>query len=41
MIYVENPKAMNPLSENWNVAAETALVERLEKVFGEDNIKVV
>lgn len=41
VIYVENPKAMNPLSENWNVAAETALVERLEKVFGEDNIKVV
>lgn len=41
VIYVENPKAMNPLSENWNVTAETALVERLEKVFGEDNIKVV
>ena len=41
VIYVENPKSMNPLSANWNVSAETALIERLEAVFGEGNVKVV
>lgn len=41
VIYVENPKSMNPLSANWNVSAEAALIERLEAAFGEGNVKVV
>lgn len=41
VIYVENPKAMNPLSANWNVAANGMLLERLQKAFGEGNVKVV
>ncbi len=41
VIYVENPKAMNPLSANWNVDANGLLVERLQKAFGEGNVKVV
>ena len=41
VIYVENPKAMNPLSANWNVSAEAALISRLETAFGEGNVKVV
>ncbi len=41
VIYVENPKSMNPLSANWNVSAEVALIERLEEAFGEGNVKVV
>lgn len=41
VIYVENPKAMNPLSANWNVSAEASLVGRLETAFGEGNVKVV
>lgn len=41
VIYVENPKAMNPLSANWNVEANGLLVERLMKAFGEGNVKVV
>ncbi len=41
VIYVENPKAMNPLPANWNVSAQAALIERLESVFGEENVKVV
>lgn len=41
IIYVENPKAMNPLPANWNVSANPALIERLEAAFGEGNVKVV
>lgn len=41
IIYVENPRAKNPLSANWNVEANGALVERLERAFGEGNVKVV
>lgn len=41
IIYVENPRAKNPLSANWNVEANGALVERLEKSFGAGNVKVV
>ncbi len=41
VIYVENPKAMNPLAANWNVSAEAPLIGRLETVFGEGNVKVV
>lgn len=41
VIYVENPRAKNHLPENWNVSAQTALIERLEAAFGEGNVKVV
>ena len=41
VIYVENPKAMNPLPANWNVLAQASLVTKLEAAFGEGNIKVV
>ncbi len=41
VIYVENPKAMNPLPANWNVSAQAPLIEKLEAVFGEGNVKVV
>ena len=41
VIYVENPKSMNPLKGNWNVNAEEELVGRLEEQFGRENIKVV
>jgi DNA polymerase-3 subunit alpha len=41
VIYVENPKAMNPLPRNRNVNADAALIEQLEDVFGKDNVKVV
>ena len=41
IIYVENPKAMNPLSANWNVSAAAPLIEKLEAAFGEGNVKVV
>ncbi len=41
VIYVENPKAMNPLPENWNVSAQKPLISRLETAFGEGNVKVV
>ena len=41
VIYVENPKSMNPLKDNWNVNAEEGLIGRLEEQFGRENIKVV
>lgn len=41
VIYVENPKAMNPLPANWNVSAQAPLIKKLEAVFGEGNVKVV
>ena len=41
VIYVENPKAMNPLPANWNVRAGEDLVGRLRKLYGEENVKVV
>lgn len=41
VIYVENPKAMNPLPANWNVEAGETLVRKLEAAFGEGNVKVV
>ncbi len=41
VIYVQNPKSMNPLPDNWNVNAEEILVTRLEEQFGKENIKVV
>ena len=41
VIYVETPKAMNPLPPNWNVEAGALLVGRLEKMYGKENVKVV
>lgn len=41
VIYVENPKSMYPLKDNWNVDAEEGLIGRLEEQFGRENIKVV
>ena len=41
VIYVENPKSMNPLPRNWNVSAGEELVERLSGLYGAENIKVV
>lgn len=41
VIYVENPKSMYPLKENWNVNAEEGLIGRLEEQFGRENVKVV
>lgn len=41
VIYVENPKAMNPLPANWNVSAQAGLIGRLEAAFGEGNVRVV
>ena len=41
VIYVENPKSMNPLKDNWNVNAEEGLIGRLEEQFGRENVKVV
>lgn len=41
VIYVENPKSMNPLPRNWNVDAGEELTERLNKLYGRENVKVV
>ena len=41
IIYVENPKAMNPLPKNWNVNAEDGLLGQLEEAFGRENVKLV
>ncbi|MBD5476160.1 MAG: DNA polymerase III subunit alpha [Lachnospiraceae bacterium] len=41
VIYVENPKSMNPLPRNWNVDAGEALVGQLIKLYGVENVKVV
>ncbi len=41
VIYVENPKAMNPLPRNWNVDAGEELVGRLSELYGAENVKVV
>ena len=41
VIYVENPKSMNPLPRNWNVDAGEELKQHLEKLYGKENVKVV
>ena len=41
VIYVENPKSMYPLKDNWNVNAEEGLIGHLEEQFGRENVKVV
>ncbi len=41
VIYVAQPKMMNALPRNWNVHAGEELVERLTKLYGAENVKVV
>ncbi|MCM1154728.1 MAG: DNA polymerase III subunit alpha [Roseburia sp.] len=41
VIYVENPKAMKTLPPNQNVNADSALIERLEALYGKENVRVV
>lgn len=41
IIYVENPRAKKQLPPNRNVYADKALLERLEGLFGENNVKVM
>lgn len=41
IIYIEQSKAMKNLPPNWNVRADRELTERLGKMFGETNVKVV
>ena len=41
VIYIENPKAMKTLPPNRNVNADIALIERLEAIFGKENVRVV
>lgn len=40
VIYVENPKAIKNLPANKNVNADKDLVEKLQNLYGKDNIKV-
>lgn len=41
VIYIENPKAMKTLPPNQNVNADGALIDRLESLYGKENIRVV
>ena len=41
VVYVENPKSMNPLPRNWNVSAGEELVGKLAVLYGKENVKVV
>ena len=41
VIYIENPKAMKTLPPNHNVNADGTLIERLETLYGKENIRVV
>ncbi|MDD3369446.1 MAG: DNA polymerase III subunit alpha [Lachnospiraceae bacterium] len=41
MIYIENPKSMKPLPPNRNVGCEEGMLTELEKILGEENVKVV
>lgn len=41
VIYIENPKAMKTLPPNQNVNADGSLIERLEALYGKENIRVV
>lgn len=41
VIYIENPRAMKKLPPNQNVNADAALIERLETLYGKENVKVV
>ncbi|MCM1175870.1 MAG: DNA polymerase III subunit alpha [Blautia sp.] len=41
VIYIENPKAMKTLPPNQNVNADSGLIDRLETLYGKENIRVV
>ena len=41
VIYIEEPKAMKTLPPNQNVNADGALIDRLETLYGKENIRVV
>ncbi len=41
VIYIENPRAMKKLPPNQNVNVDAALIERLETLYGKENVKVV
>ena len=41
VIYIENPRAMKKLPPNQNVNADEALIERLEALYGKENVRVV
>jgi len=41
VIYIENPKSMKTLPSNQNVNADGELIDRLESLYGRENIRVV
>ncbi len=41
VIYVENPKTMKTLGENWKVKADGPLMGRLLEVYGQENVRLV
>ncbi len=41
VIYIETPKAMKTLPPNQNVNADSDLIDRLETLYGKENIRVV
>lgn len=41
VIYIENPKAMKTLPPNQNVNADSMLIDKLEALYGKENIRVV
>ena len=41
VIYIESPKAMKTLPPNQNVNADSGLIDRLESLYGKENIRVV
>ncbi|MDE5598432.1 MAG: DNA polymerase III subunit alpha, partial [Lachnospiraceae bacterium] len=41
VIYIETPKAMKTLPPNQNVNADSDLIDRLEALYGKENIRVV
>lgn len=41
VIYTKNPKSVKILPQNRNVNADTALMERLSSIFGQENVKIV
>lgn len=41
VIYIENPRSMKQLPPNQSVCADRVLLECLEKLFGEENVKVM
>lgn len=40
VIYVKSTRSLKVLPANWRVSADGALIERLEAVFGRDNVKL-